>query len=97
MNQDGIRDALAEDLRDQITEVSKVFGDLANKLASQHAHSVDLLGQKLGVSDQPTTAAKLVSRVIADIERQRLGLSGLVRAAAAYDHHVTTTKQQEQA
>lgn len=96
MSQDEVRDALAENLRDQILEVSKVFGDLAEKLTDQHAGSVDYLGKKLGVSDKPTTAAKLVARIIADIERQRLGLSGLVRAAAEYDHHVTVTSQERQ-
>lgn len=95
MSKDGYRDALAENLRDQILEVSKVFTDLGEKLANQHVHSVDFLGKRLGVSDKPTTAAKLVARVIADIERQRLGLSGLVRAAAEYDFHVTATKAGE--
>lgn len=97
MTQDAYRGALAEHLREQILEVSKVFGDLAERLADQHAHSVDFLGKKLGVSDQPTTAAKLVGRVLADIEKQRLNLSALVRAAAEYDHHVTVTKQGRQA
>lgn len=91
MTQDGYRDALAENLCDQILEISKVFSDLAKKLTNQHARSVELLGVKLGVSDQPTTAAKLVGRVLADIEKQRLNLSALVRAAAEYDHHVTVT------